>query len=142
MFLHADPPESRELHQLTEFVDAKLESTIARMGRKWDRVIATSATAAAVVCAVNRVSRSGRDQADRLRASTVRIRKLLRKLASLDLEARRKVAGIGPRRAEIIVAGASTLLRTLERFHASGVYYSAAGVRDGIIADMAARGVG
>ena len=142
LFLHADPPAERELHQMTEFVDAKLEAAIARIGLRWDRVIATSATAAAVVCAVNRVSRSRRDQADRLRASTAQIRKLYQKLASLDLAGRRKVAGIGPRRAEIIVAGAGTLLRILERFHAAGLYYSAAGVRDGIIADMAARGVG
>ena len=142
MFLHADPPADRELHQMQEFVDAKLEAAIARMGLRWDRVIATSATAAAVVCAVNRVPRSRRDQADRLRASTAQIRKLNGKLATLDLSGRRKIAGIGPRRAEIIVAGTGTLLRILERFHVAGVYYSAAGVRDGIIADMAARGVG
>ncbi len=142
MFLHGDPPAARELHQMTEFVDEKVESAITRMGLRWDRAIATSATAAAVVCAVNRVSRSRRDQADRLRASTAQIRKLFHTLAEVDLAGRRKIAGIGPRRAEIIVAGTGTLLRILERFHISGMYYSAAGVRDGIIADMAARGVG
>ena len=142
MFLHGDPPAARELHQMTEFVDEKVEGAITRMGLRWDRAIATSATAAAVVCAVNRVSRSKRDQADRLRASTAQIRKLYRQLAALDLAGRRKVAGIGPRRAEIIVAGCGALLRILERFHVTGAYYSAAGVRDGIIADMAARGVG
>jgi exopolyphosphatase/guanosine-5'-triphosphate,3'-diphosphate pyrophosphatase len=142
MFLHGEPPAGREMLQMAEFVDEKLEAAITRMGLRWDRVIATSATAAAVVCAVNRVARSKRDEADRLRASTAQIRKLYRKLSTLDLAGRRKVAGIGPRRAEIIVAGTGTLLRILERFHASAVYYSAAGVRDGIIADMASRGVG
>ncbi len=142
MFLHGDPPAPRELHQMTEFIDEKLEAAIARMGLRWDRVIATSATAAAVVCAVNRVSRSRRDQADRLRASTAQIRRLFGTISTLDIVGRRKVAGIGPRRAEIIVAGMGTLLRILERFHVPAVYYSAAGVRDGIIADMAARGVG
>ena len=105
-------------------------------------MIATSATAAAVVCAVNRVARSRRDQADRLRAPRRRSASCIRQLFELDLAGRRKIAGIGPRRAEIIVAGTGTLLRILERFHAPAVYYSAAGVRDGIIADMAARGVG
>jgi exopolyphosphatase/guanosine-5'-triphosphate,3'-diphosphate pyrophosphatase len=142
MFLHGDPPASRELHQLAEFVDQKLEAAIARMGLRWDRVIATSATAAAVVCAVNRVTRSRRDQADKLRASTAQIRKLYRQLSTLDIAGRRKVPGIGPRRAEIIVAGTGSLIRILERFHVPALYYSAAGVRDGIIADMAARGVG
>lgn len=142
MFLHDDPPTMRELHQMTEFIDQKLGTAVARMGTGWDRVITTSATAAAVVCAVNRVTRARRDQADRLRASSARIRKLFEKLAALDLAGRRKIDGIGPRRAEIIVAGAGTLLRLLERFQVASAYYSAAGVRDGIIADMAARGVG
>ncbi|HVO98581.1 MAG TPA: Ppx/GppA phosphatase family protein [Bryobacteraceae bacterium] len=142
MFLRTDPPSPRELHQMAEFVDQKLGAAVEKMGTKWDRVIATSATASAVVCAVNRVARSRRDQADRLRASTAQIRKLYRKLAESDIAERRKIAGIGPRRAEIIVAGAGTLLRILERFHAPAVYYCAAGVRDGILADMAARGVG
>jgi exopolyphosphatase / guanosine-5'-triphosphate,3'-diphosphate pyrophosphatase len=142
MFLQDDPPTPRELHQLAEFVDEKLDPSVARMGTRWDRVVATSATAAAVVCAVNRVARSRRDQADRLRASTAQIRRLQRSLAELDINGRRKIAGIGPRRAEIIVAGCSTLLRILERFHAPAAYYSSAGVRDGIIADMAAKGVG
>jgi exopolyphosphatase/guanosine-5'-triphosphate,3'-diphosphate pyrophosphatase len=142
MFLHADPPVARELHQLAEFVDEKLETALVRMGMSWDRVIATSATAAAVVCAVNDVARSRRDAADRLRASTAQIRRLYQALAGLDLSGRRKLIGIGPRRAEIIVAGTGTLLRILERFEASSAYYSAAGVRDGIIADMSARGVG
>ena len=142
IFIHTDPPSPRELHQMAEFVDQKLADAVDKMGTKWDRVIATSATAAAVVCAVNRVARNRRDQADRLRASTAEIRKLFRRLSESDLAGRRKIAGIGPRRAEIIVAGAGTLLRILERFHAASVYYSSAGVRDGILADMAARGVG
>jgi exopolyphosphatase / guanosine-5'-triphosphate,3'-diphosphate pyrophosphatase len=142
IFLQEDPPPPLALHQMAEFVDQKLEAALSRMGARWDRVIATSATAAAVVCAVNRVARSRRDQADRLRASTAQIRKLYKKLAALDLAGRRKVAGIGPRRAEIIVAGVGTLLRILEQFRATAVCYSAAGVRDGIIADMAAKGVG
>jgi exopolyphosphatase/guanosine-5'-triphosphate,3'-diphosphate pyrophosphatase len=58
------------------------------------------------------------------------------------LNGRRKISGIGPRRAEIIVAGSGALLRILELFHAPSAYYSAAGVRDGIVADLAARGVG
>jgi len=142
IFLHADPPAPRELLQMTEFIYEKIDSTVARMGTRWDRVIATSATAAAVVCAVNRVGRSRREEADRLRASTAQIRRLFQTLSTADLASRRKIAGIGPKRAEIIVAGSGTLLRILERFHASAVYYSAAGVREGILVDLAARGVG
>lgn len=99
MFLHEDPPSRRELDQMMQFIDDKLLRAVARMGASWERVIATSATAAAVVCAVNRVARSHRERADRLRASTAQIRRLFQRLSKLDLAGRRAIAGIGPRRA-------------------------------------------
>ena len=79
---------------------------------------------------------------DRLRLPASQVRALYRKLAELNLAGRRKVTGIGPRRAEIIVPGVAVLLTFLEEFRVLSVYYSRAGVRDGIIADLAARNVG
>jgi len=143
IFLRHDPPLEAELHQMHEYIEEKLAGTGKRFGNtRWDRVIATSATASAVVCAVNRIPRTKRDQADRLRASTHEVRRLYKKLSTLDLAERRKSIGIGPRRAEIIVSGVSVLLHVLEDFRLPCLYYSAAGVRDGIIADLYARGVG
>ena len=142
-FLKNDPPAERELHQLREYVREKLSPAVRRLGQGgWDRAIATSATAAAVASAVARVPRSRREEVDRLRAPTVEVRKLYSKLASANLAGRRRVAGIGPRRAEIIVPGVAVLLEFLQEFHLPAAYYSQAGVRDGIIADLAARNVG
>jgi exopolyphosphatase/guanosine-5'-triphosphate,3'-diphosphate pyrophosphatase len=52
---------------------------------------------------------------------------------------RRKLPGIGPRRAEIIVAGAAVYSEILESCRLSGFRYSPLGLRDGILAEMAAR---
>ena len=52
------------------------------------------------------------------------------------------MTGIGPRRAEIIVPGLAVLLQFLTEFQLPAIYYSRAGVRDGIIADLADRNVG
>ena len=143
IFLASDPPAERELHRLHGYIEEKLASVVPRLGSAhWDRVIATSATASAVVCAVNGIPRSKRDNADRFRASAVQVRRLHKKLISLNVAGRRKITGIGPRRAEIIVPGTCVLLRILEDFKLPSVNYSAAGVRDGIIADLALRGVG
>jgi exopolyphosphatase/guanosine-5'-triphosphate,3'-diphosphate pyrophosphatase len=143
IFLQNDPPLPRELHQMHEYIEEKLAGIGKRFGNgHWGRVIATSATASAVVCAVNRIPRTKRDQTDRMRASAREVRRLYKKLSELDLADRRKVIGIGPRRAEIIVPGVSVLLRVLEDFRLPCLYYSAAGVRDGILADLDARGVG
>ena len=142
-FLKDDPPAPRQLHQMHEYIQAKLDAPIRRLGHTgWDRVIATSATAAAVASAVARAPRNKRDEVDRLRITTAQVRKLYAKFSDMGLAGRRKVTGIGPRRAEIIVPGVAVLLRFLEGFHLPALYYSRAGVRDGIIADLAARNVG
>ncbi|MEO8659071.1 MAG: Ppx/GppA phosphatase family protein [Bryobacteraceae bacterium] len=142
-FLRSDPPTSQQLHQLAEFIEQKLATVIDRIGRKqFDRVIATSASASAAVCAVNRIPRARRAEADRLRATTPQLRTLYKNIAAADLAQRRKITGIGPRRAEIIVPGVAVFLHVLQSLNLPALYYCAAGLRDGVIADLAARGVG
>lgn len=138
-----DPPGEHALLSMERFIQDKLSIVVKRIGQQhFDRAIATSATAAALVCAVNRVPRPRRDEADRLRASTADLRRLYEELRERNLNGRRKISGIGPRRAEIIVPGAAVFLRVLEAFRMRAMYYSNAGVRDGIVADLHARGVG
>ena len=143
IFLKDDPPLPRQVHQMHEYIQEKLAGPVARLARSgWDRAIATSATASAVASTVARVPRTKRDEIDRLRATTAQVRALYNKIAELNLVGRRKITGIGPRRAEIIVPGVAVLLEFLRQFGLPAVYYSKAGVRDGIIADLAARNVG
>ena len=142
-FLKQDPPPPNELHQMREYIREKLGGAVHRLANeKWDRVIATSATASSVAGAVARLPRSKRDDIDRLRISTAQVRQLYQKLSTRSLAARRKITGVGPRRAEIIVPGVAVLLEFLQEFRVPAVYYSRAGVRDGIIADLALRNVG
>lgn len=143
VFLKTDPPTETEMRRLSKFIEEKFEPAMRKVGQfEFDRVIATSGTAAAVVSAVNRVRGDNKDAADRLRARTGEVKKLLQELAGRDLGGRKKLPGIGERRAEIIVAGAAVFARVLELLRLPSMYYSVAGVRDGIIADLAARGVG
>jgi exopolyphosphatase / guanosine-5'-triphosphate,3'-diphosphate pyrophosphatase len=143
IFLASDPPAPTELRQMDAYITEKLDGVSRRLGASgWRRAIATSATAEAVASVVGGVPRANRDLADRLRVPAPKVRALLRTLSSLDLAGRRRIRGIGPRRAEIIVPGVAVLARVLGAFGLRALYYSAAGVRDGIIADLAARGVG
>jgi exopolyphosphatase/guanosine-5'-triphosphate,3'-diphosphate pyrophosphatase len=142
LFLRSDPPRAAEMHRLEEYIEERIGSAVRRIGTaRIDRVIGTSATASAIVCAVNRIPRTRRDESDRRRATTSQIRKLFRDLCESDIATRQKITGIGPRRAEIIIPGTAVLLRLLEAFRMPALFYSAAGVRDGIIADLAARGL-
>ena len=52
-------------------------------------------------------------------------------LCACPLEERRKIIGIGPKRAEIIIAGAAVLSRFLQDLQLPSLYYCSAGLRDG-----------
>jgi exopolyphosphatase/guanosine-5'-triphosphate,3'-diphosphate pyrophosphatase len=141
VFLDKDPPRREQILQMQEYIDEKLELVVRRLGRQtFVRGIATSASAAAIICAVHGIPRSERAQANQRSATIEQVRRLYRDLLELPIEKRRKWVGIGPRRAEIIIAGVAVFLRAMERFDLTALHYSNAGVRDGIIADLASRG--
>jgi|SRR5579872_95440 len=143
VFLKSDPPSPRELARMQKYIQERIAGPVARFGTaKVDRMIATSATAAATVCAVNHVRRSRRDRADRLQATGPQLRQLFRDVSSRNSGARAKITGIGPKRAEIIVAGVAVLNEVVLELRLNRLYYSVAGVREGIIADLSHRQVG
>ena len=102
-----------ELRQLDEYIEEKL----APIGRQLDeqrpqRTIATSATAAAVACALHRVPRARRDLADRLRVPRVALRDLFQRPRFEEPRAAPPGAGYRPAarrgdRARLCGAGAS-----------------------------------
>jgi exopolyphosphatase / guanosine-5'-triphosphate,3'-diphosphate pyrophosphatase len=137
-FLSHDPPRKGELERLRGFVARE-------MGRIQDRirsarvrgVIATSGTAAALAGVSAHLARL-RKQRPGPKVTRERMRQIVKLITRLTLEQRVKVPGIGPRRAEIICAGAVVYGELLERCHLTGFRYSPLGLRDGILAQMAA----
>ncbi|MBL8179247.1 MAG: Ppx/GppA family phosphatase [Bryobacterales bacterium] len=143
VFLKSDPPAALELHRMEQYISEKLKPCLDRMGkRKFAHAIGTSATAGAIVCAVHRIPRAKREQAGGRRVTLQQIRRLYKDAVSRDVEALRKLPGVGPRRAEILIPGVAVFLRVLESFGVPSFEYSLGGVREGIVADLAARGAG
>src|SRR5208337_4618237 len=137
-FLKHDPPRKSELKQLQGFVArgiVRIQDRIrsARVGT----VIATSGTAAALASIASHLARRRRRQSGVVVTREI-MRRIVKQLTRTTLEERRKLAGIGPRRAEIICAGAVVYAELLERCHLTGFRYSPLGLRDGILAQMAA----
>src|SRR6202167_1442431 len=139
-FLRHDPPRKSELKQLQGFVAREVTRIQDRIkAARVGAVIATSGTAAALVGVASHLARPRKTKR---RPATYATREMIRRIAKqitrLNLDQRRKVPGIGPRRAEIICAGAVVYAELMERCHLSGFRYSALGLRDGILAQMAA----
>jgi exopolyphosphatase/guanosine-5'-triphosphate,3'-diphosphate pyrophosphatase len=153
-FLTMDPPPPDGLARMHRLIARELRRAHRRIEpEKVQLVIATSGTAAALseACAAlgGKNGKAARKPARGAKAGspaavaaglsrTADVRKLASKIARMSLPEREGVPGIGPRRAEIIVAGAQVFAELLESFGLAGFRYSPLGLRDGILAQMLA----
>ncbi|MGO9434660.1 MAG: Ppx/GppA phosphatase family protein [Terracidiphilus sp.] len=150
-FLQADPPPAEGINRMRQLIARELRRTHRKiLAARLPLVIATSGTAAALAEAIaaagkttkapRRFSARGPSRSASSAGMTPAgaVRKLAAKLAKMTLPEREAVPGIGPRRAEIIVAGAQVFAELLENFGLQGFRYSPLGLRDGILAQMLA----
>jgi len=133
-FIRHDPPNKDEMKRLHGFIDqevAHVSPQLIRAGAP--SVIATSGTAAALAGAAQSMgfSRGGG-------VSQAVAAKLAKKLAKLTARQRAAIKGINPKRAQIIVAGAAVYAQVLHACGLKGFRYSPLGLRDGLLAQMAA----
>jgi exopolyphosphatase / guanosine-5'-triphosphate,3'-diphosphate pyrophosphatase len=167
-FIPDDPPSEEALARMKQFIARELRRAHRRIQPgSVPLVIATSGTAAALSEAhtaliksetvtkisakavVRRVAglttRGGRSRAGGTTSPVAleittqqQVRRLATKLRKMNMAERSAVPGIGPKRAEIIVAGAVVYAELLEVFELAGFRYSDLGLRDGILAQMLA----
>lgn len=152
-FLDTDPPKPEGLARMRQFIARELRGAHRRIrAQRVSLVVATSGTAAALsealIAAGKVADRPAKKSAEKKAAEmgarlsgmveTAAVRKLANKLAKMSLPEREAVAGIGPRRAEIIVAGSQVFAEALESFGLAGFRYSPLGLRDGVLAQMLA----
>jgi exopolyphosphatase/guanosine-5'-triphosphate,3'-diphosphate pyrophosphatase len=137
-FLRHDPPRKGELKRLRGFMTREVGRIAPRIAAGRVRnVIATSGTAAALAAAAAHLRKKSPNR-QRPAVSRAEMSRIAKRLARLPVAERRKIEGIGPRRAEIVVAGAMVYQELLDRFRLKGFRYSSLGLRDGILAQMAA----
>lgn len=160
-FLASDPPAADGLARMRQLISRELRRARRRVHANGvSLVIATSGTAAALSEACAAIGRTGKIAAKPAKKSSRKsprtpvarlalpgrlgiapaplVRKLAARIAKLSLPEREAMPGIGPRRAEIIVAGAQVFAELLENFDLPGFRYSPLGLRDGILAQMLA----
>ena len=152
-FLTTDPAPRDGLARMRQWIARELRRAHRRIqpGRV-GLVIATSGTAAALNDSILAGPKNGKAPSGRAKKAAAKkavslsgdivpakaVRKMALRLAKMSLPEREAVPGIGPRRAEIIVAGVEVYAELLESFGLAGFRYSPLGLRDGILAQMLA----
>lgn len=132
-FIRRDPPGKEELNRLRGFIaeeTAHLPRQLAHSNVKL--ALATSGTAAALAGAAQSL------KLGRGRVSRQSIVMLAKRLAKLTQRQRASIKGINSKRAEIVIAGAAVFAHVMEVCGIRSFRYSPLGLRDGILAQMAA----
>jgi len=137
-FLHSDPPRKNEL----EGMRALVQREIARVQKKViesrvENVIATSGTAEALASLYAEWSDGAAESKPGI-VPVSSLSKIAKELSRRNLAQRQSMRGIGPRRAEIIVAGATVYSELLEMCNLRSFRYLPLGLRDGLLAQMMA----
>ena len=135
-FLLHDPAKAKEVARLREYI-AEQVNRIAPAVRRYsvDLAIATSGTAAALAGAARALQRKSRYS---LTVSRKVATNVAHELAGRSVQERAQFPGIGPRRSEIIVAGAFVFAEMMAQYGLPSFQYSPLGLRDGVLAQMAA----
>ena len=132
-FIQHDPPTKQEMKRLQEFIAEEVARIPRQLARAQIKLaIATSGTAAAL---------SGAAHALKLSPGAVTVaaaHKLARRLSKLSIRQRAAIKGINQKRAEIIIPGAAVYAEILRGCGLRSFRYSPLGLRDGLLAQMAA----
>lgn len=134
-FLHHDPPRKNELNQMRGFVRREIARIQERIrDAQVQAALATSGTPAAL----SSLYQAKLDESQPHTVPHEGVAKILKVLAKSDLEHRRALPGIGPRRAEIIIAGAVVFSELMDMCSLRAFRYLPLGLRDGLLSQMLA----
>lgn len=132
-----DECSDKTLRKAEEYVDKQLKKHAAKMPFIPSILYGTGGTFTAMASVL--MARDG-EQGKPMRGYQVAradVRHLMVDLAKLPIDRRRKVTGLNPARADIIVAGLLVIERILRRLRVNIVQVHTRGVRDGLLLTMA-----
>ena len=137
-FLHHDPPKKKELEQMRGIIQREVSRIRRRITHaQLQTSIATSGTPAALA-SLHAAKAKGYNDSKPLTVPQAAVVKWMTDLSRRDLAQRCALPGIGPRRAEIIVAGSMVFAELMQLCNLSSFRYLPLGLRDGLLAQMMA----
>lgn len=116
-FLASDPPAPEELAQARAWIREQMASWFADQAKgaaSLERAIAVAGTATTVVSIRDRMETYDSSRVHKARVSRQDLLEVYERLAALPLSARKKVVGLDPKRAPVMVAGLLILLEVLD----------------------------
>ncbi len=118
--------------------NAVIRTTHRVKEEKLSFAVASSGTAINLAEIANRIN--GNTDSRNMTLRRPQLKRIMTMLCSLPLEERRKVPGMNPERADIIIGGGAILETLMDEFGLEEVAISERGLRDGLLAEYLAQG--
>ncbi len=142
-YLKSNPPRSWELVKLEGAIAEQMDDLREHVGDLRGQVCAGTAGTVTTLAAIDMGLREyDPRRVNGYRLYRRRLSELYRWLARMTVESRRRVPGLEPGRADVIVAGAAVVLQAMEALGFSELKVSDGGLREGVLLDLMARVVG
>lgn len=140
-FVKSDPLDGRDERRLVKHIRTETGPYVARVARRrFAKVIGTSGTILSLgAVAAAQDGQSVASDLRNVRVSAKAIRRLRKRLLSLDQAGRLAVAGLDPRRADISVAGIVLIDTLLEQLGADELTLCDLALREGLVLDYIQR---
>jgi exopolyphosphatase/guanosine-5'-triphosphate,3'-diphosphate pyrophosphatase len=136
--LHGDPPSDDELQALRKAVREIIgEAVPAEVRGSVKAAIAVAGTATSLAAIEQRLDPYDPERVDGYRLTLGACERMLRELAAMPLEERRRVPGLHPDRAPTIIAGAAILVEAIALFELDAAEVTEADILHGAAMDEA-----
>ncbi len=127
---------SEQIKRLRRDIDLTLKEHMGRAPFEPDTMIGSGGTFTTIADII-RCRREGKSDSSHGYLMTVaEVEELFNQLAGMSLEERKRVPGLNPSRADIIVAGAAVILRLARRLGIQQILVNERGIRDGLLLSM------
>lgn len=135
--LDSDPPSAGELDQLEQTIDDHLaEARSSLSGAEGASFIGVAGTVTSLAALNLKLNRYDPGRTHHATLSSQDVESQYRRLASMPLASRRKIAVLPPARADVIVAGAAILHCSMKTWAFSQVLVSERDILDGLVIEM------
>ncbi|MDI6816504.1 MAG: Ppx/GppA phosphatase family protein [Actinomycetota bacterium] len=134
LFFNSDPPAATELAAARAMIGERTEEVFERIvAAEPTALVAVAGTATQLAAVLYSVEPYDPAKIHGSRITRGELHDLVAKLASLDLDARKALTGMRPKRADVIIAGALILDETLERLGFEEMVISEHDILDGLV---------
>jgi exopolyphosphatase / guanosine-5'-triphosphate,3'-diphosphate pyrophosphatase len=135
--LHSDPPSSEELDALRAEINQMLTGAKQRLAvPAGAHLIGVAGTVTQLAQLHSGLPVYDPDAIHHMVLSHGDVRRIVRRLESLSLSQRRRVKGLEPGRADVILAGGELLLAVMETFDHAEVLVSEKDILDGLVLEL------